>query len=175
MTESHSHRRANRKSLSHIGRDSVAPESEAQGNCQMKIQFTFKCHLQSVSITPITYDLKGEKGKVQKSKNCRKTYVCSCRDWPQRDTHLCPGCLSRLPWAVPVSHSPAEKGWGLPGEKTECVCVYLYVFLYTDVYTLGSMCVCERMCFRDSVSMEAQMEIDEHVLEKFLLSLPWLP
>lgn len=50
--------------------------------------------------------------------------------------------------------------------------MYLYVFLYTDVYTLGSMCVCERMCFRDSVSMEAQMEIDEHVLEKFLLSLP---
>lgn len=38
---------------------SVAGESEVQGSCQKKIQFAFKCHLQSVSITATTYDIKG--------------------------------------------------------------------------------------------------------------------
>lgn len=59
-----SHWRANGKSLLHTRRESVACESEVQDSGQKKIQFIFKCHLQSVSVTPTTHDIKGKKGKV---------------------------------------------------------------------------------------------------------------
>lgn len=47
-----------------MGKGSVSCESEVQGSCQEKIQFVFKCHLQSVSTTPTTHNIKGEKVKV---------------------------------------------------------------------------------------------------------------
>lgn len=91
--------------------------------------FIFKCRSQSVSNSAFNHPrYHREKGKSVKTAGSLRRLQLS---GPASDTLSMR--LSWLPWAVAVSCPPAEKGWGLPGDKAECVCV--------------CMCECIRVCY----------------------------
>lgn len=65
-------------------------------------------------------------------------------------------CLSWLPWAVAVSCSPAEEGWGLPGDKAEGVCLYVLMYMcMLHVY----VCVMYMLMYVDTFGSRAYMSV----------------